>query len=69
MDKRFGSKTLALKTREIVCVARTENLIAGIPVAILVKPPVVDVPLAIVGVPVDVHREHSVPQTIRATTL
>lgn len=61
MEKRFGNKTLALKTREILYVAWAENLVVSVPVAILVELPVVDVPLAVVGVPVNIHGEDFVP--------
>ena len=61
MKKRLGNKTLALKTRETLCVAWAENLVVSVPVAILVELPVVDVPLAVVGVPVDIHGEDFVP--------
>lgn len=69
MEEGYRSETLVFVTRENPCVAGTENLVAGIPLAVLVETPVVDVPLAIVGVPVDVHHEHSVPRTIPASTL
>ena len=38
-----------------------ENLVVSIPVAILVELPVVHVPVTVVGVPVDMHGEDSVP--------
>ncbi len=38
-------------------VAGVKHLIVGIPVTILVKPPVIDIPLTVVGVPVDIHGE------------
>lgn len=41
--------------------AWAENLVVGVPVAILIELPVVDVPLAVVGVPVDIHGEDFVP--------
>ena len=43
-------------TRETLCVAWAENLVVSVPIAILVELPVVDVPLAVVGVPVDISR-------------
>lgn len=48
-------------TRETLRVAWAENLVVSIPIAILVELPVVDVPLAVVGVPVDIHGEDFVP--------
>ncbi len=48
-------------TRETLCVAWAENLVVSVPIAILVELPVVDVPLAVVGVPVDIHGEDFVP--------
>ena len=61
MEKRFGNKTLALETREILRVAWVENLIVSVPLAILVELPVVDVPATVVGVPADIHGEDFVP--------
>lgn len=61
MEKRLRNKTLALKTRETLRVAWAENLVVSVPIAILVELPVVDVPLAVVGVPVDIHGEDFVP--------
>ena len=61
MEKRFGNKTLALETRETLRVAWAENLVVSVPLAILVELPVVDVPVTVVGVPVDIHGEDFVP--------
>lgn len=47
--------------RETLHVAWAENLVVSIPVAILVELPVVDIPLTVVGVPVDIHGEDFVP--------
>jgi hypothetical protein len=41
-------------------VAGIKHLIVGIPVTVLVKLPVVDIPLTVVGVPVDIHGENFV---------
>lgn len=57
MEERIGIKTPTEEVRETLCVARVENLIASIPLAILIELPVVDVPVTVVGVPVDIHGE------------
>ncbi len=41
--------------------AWAESLVVSVPLAILVELPVVDVPLAVAGVPVDIHSEDFVP--------
>jgi hypothetical protein len=55
--------------REILCVAGTNDVVVRVPVTILVEVPIVDVPLAVVGVPVDVHDEDSVSRAILSTVL
>ena len=44
-----------------MCVAWTDDLVLGVPPVILIEVPIVDVPLKVVRVPVDIHGEDSVP--------